>query len=171
MHYEIREPLEDESDEMGRVHVKAWATTYGGIVSEQYIRTLSVEAHAEDWKQRIISSADFVRVATLEGRIVGLVHTCFARTVPVEFSHEFLGELNSIYVVKEYHRLGIGRALFDGGVHWLKTSGINSMFLWVIDSNPAKHFYERMHGIPIVRKQIPFAEKVVEGIGYGWRSL
>ena len=77
----------------------------------------------------------------------------------------FQGELNKIYLLRRYHRLGLGRHLLCSVAQHFLHRGMSSMLLFGDASNPSNGFYEAMGG-----------EKITAPTGefhgaYGWRNL
>ena len=90
----------------------------------------------------------------------------FAKGQPYdEQLYEFSGELNKIYLLKKYHRIGLGQQLICKVAHEFIHRGINSMLLFGDAQNPSNGFYERMGGEKLFAKNGDFHG------GYGWRDL
>ena len=77
----------------------------------------------------------------------------------------FQGELNKIYVLRSWHRQGIGRALIERVSRRFLSEGITSMLLFGDSRNPSNGFYERLGA-----ERLFSAEGKFHG-GYGWRDL
>jgi GNAT superfamily N-acetyltransferase len=97
-----------------------------------------------------------------EGELIG-----FAKGQP--YAHpdqqDFAGELNKIYLLRAYHRQGLGRRLLGCVARRFLSQGIASMLLFGDALNPSNGFYEKMG-----------AERLFSGAGefhggYGWRDL
>ena len=75
MGYVIREPVQDDADDMGAVHVHAWLAAYRGIMPDEYLDGLSVEERATMWREGLANPPRerFARrVAEADdGRVVG----------------------------------------------------------------------------------------------------
>ena len=56
------------------------------------------------------------------------------------------GELQSMYVLKDYQGQGIGTHLFELVVNWVRGGGIYSMGVNLYSENPYRRFYEKMGG-------------------------
>ncbi|MGM0754274.1 MAG: N-acetyltransferase family protein [Bacillota bacterium] len=120
---------------LAHVHVHSWRTTYEGIVSGEYLQSLSIEEREQKWVQ-ILSGSHHTYVCEQDnGEIVGFVS--FGK----ERSGEYEGELYAIYLLEEYQGKGIGKELFGIAAKSLKKQGYNSMWIWVLKDNPSKHFY------------------------------
>lgn len=77
----------------------------------------------------------------------------------------FAGELNKIYVLRRYHRRGLGRRLVCRAAQMFLARGITSMLLFGDAESPSNRFYEALG-----------AERLYSPSGefhgsYGWRDL
>ncbi|HEY0995029.1 MAG TPA: GNAT family N-acetyltransferase [Gemmatimonadaceae bacterium] len=78
---------------------------------------------------------------------------------------EFQGELNKIYVLRRWHRRGIGRQLVAHVARRFVAQGVTSMLLFGDARSPANGFYERLGA-----QRLLGADGAFHG-GYGWRDL
>ncbi len=78
---------------------------------------------------------------------------------------EFVGELNKIYLLRDYQRVGLGRKLLWNVARRFLSMGINNMDLFGIPQNPSCYFHEAMGGERLNAKNQEF-----QG-GYCWRNL
>jgi GNAT superfamily N-acetyltransferase len=133
--FRFRKANLQDSPGLAYVHVHSWRTTYKGIVSENYLQSLSIEEREQKWVQ-ILSGTHHTYVCELDdGKIIGFVS--FGK----ERSGEYEGELYAIYLLEEYQGKGIGKELLKIAATRLKEQGYNSMWIWVLKENPSKHFY------------------------------
>jgi GNAT superfamily N-acetyltransferase len=77
----------------------------------------------------------------------------------------FQGELNKIYLLRRYHRLGLGRRLLCEVARRFLDRGMSSMLLFGDAKNPSNGFYEAMGGERIIASTGEFHGS------YGWRDL
>jgi L-amino acid N-acyltransferase YncA len=78
----------------------------------------------------------------------------------------YAGELNKIYLLRRYHRRGLGRRLLAEVARRFLERGVESMLLFGDARSPTNRFYEAMGGERIL------AAKSGEFHGaYGWRDL
>lgn len=78
---------------------------------------------------------------------------------------DFSGELNKIYLLREYQGLGLGRRLVGHVARRFLDQGISTMVLFAEPDNPSCGFYEALG-----------AERLLDDAGrfhggYGWRDL
>jgi ribosomal protein S18 acetylase RimI-like enzyme len=77
----------------------------------------------------------------------------------------FEGELDKIYVLRAWHRSGIGRALVERVARRFLAEGVRSMLLFGDARNPSNGFYERLGAERLYSPEGDFHG------GYGWRDL
>lgn len=142
-----------DAKRLAHVHVHSWRTTYQGIVSDEYLQSLSVEEREGKWTQILSGSHDTHVCMVEEDEIVGFVS--FGK----ERSGEFEGELYAIYLLKNHQGKGIGEKLFDIAVSGLKKQGFNTMWIWVLKENPSKHFYYRYKPVLIKEEMLTIGKE------------
>lgn len=85
---------------------------------------------------------------------------------------EFCGKLYAIYILKSYHRKGIGRGLTARVVEALQARGLDSMIIWVLKQNTsACRFYEALGGELVAEKQLVIGGEPYQAVAYGWHDL
>ena len=121
------------------MHCAAWRETYRGQISDDYLAWLNPELCAKIFSHRAPAN---VFVAEEEGRIVGFAVVGHAQE---EDAPPRTGELCGLYVLKEYQRQSVGKALFARAAERLRSIGYRHLILWVLDTNRnAQGFYEKM---------------------------
>ena len=146
---------------LARLHVRTFNETHSPIL----MNGPTYEVRAYQWRQAF-ESADgswfCVVIEDPNGELIG-----FAKGQP--YSHhdhsEFTGELNKIYLLREYHRRGLGRLLLSHIAHRFLGRGISSMLLFGDAQNPSNLFYEAMGA-----ERLYAANGEFHG-GYGWPDL
>ena len=107
----IREAVLDDIPGIARVHVDTWRTTYPGIIPAAYLAQLSYERSEARWHDHLaaMDSRRFVYVAEEAGRIIGQT----SGGPEQDGLSGYDGELYGLYVLAEYQRHGVGRALLQ----------------------------------------------------------
>ena len=77
----------------------------------------------------------------------------------------FAGELNKIYLLRDYQRQGLGRRLVGHVARRFLSQGIASMVLFGEARNPSCGFWDRLGG-----ERLYAANREFHG-AYGWRDL
>jgi ribosomal protein S18 acetylase RimI-like enzyme len=166
----IRFARVNDSFAISRVHIDAWKTTYRGLVPDHVLDNLDYEKNAVRWHD-ILSSADemkcFIVAETESGQIVGFATGGPNRTENTGFN----GELYAIYILVDFREQGIGKKLVNKLAEWLGGRKYTSMLVWVLENNPAKHFYEAIGGKFVGRKNIEIGGAQLTEISYGWSDI
>ncbi|MCM3216842.1 GNAT family N-acetyltransferase [Niallia taxi] len=83
-----------------------------------------------------------------------------------------VGELYSLYLLKESGGLGAGRQLVSVIAKQFKDKGIESMMVWVMEQNESgRGFYKRMGGMEYTRRNSEFGGIVVDDVAYKWGDV
>lgn len=128
----IRDMVEKDYEQKGYIHFKSWNETYKRLMDSKYLEKHSLE--------RCINIAkkypENTLVAEYKNEIVG-----FAAYNKSSDSDDQRGEVYAIYVLKDYQKLGIGKALMDECIKRLAT--YKCVSVWVLYNNtPAILWYE-----------------------------
>jgi L-amino acid N-acyltransferase YncA len=154
--FSIREATAADIPALAQLHVTTWNATYAPLL----MKGPSYEVRERQWREAFAQQDGswFCLVAQRgNGELVG-----FAKANKSD-NPEFAGELNKIYVLREYQRLGLGRRLLAGVVTRFLSQGINSMWLFGDARNPSSRVWKALG-----------AEKTDDDPGngnYGWRDL
>jgi ribosomal protein S18 acetylase RimI-like enzyme len=128
---------------IAEVHVDSWRWAYAGVLPQELLDALSVDARARLWTRAIPDPAVSVVVAAEVDRIVGFASTGATRDVDAPGG---TGELFAIYLDAGVAGTGVGAALLQRAERDLRDAGYERATLWVLASNDrARRFYER-HG-------------------------
>lgn len=152
----IREASRDDIPAIARVHVTAWNDTYAPL----RVRGPALEVREEQWRQLFArpDSGWFCFVAaSSRGEVVG-----FAKANESD-NPDYGGELNKIYLLREYQGLGIGRRLVGHVARRFLEQGITSMWLFGDARNPSAYVWRALGAV-----------KTDDDPGngnYGWRDL
>ena len=93
------------------VQTYTWKTTYSGLMPEEILdnRIKELPKRTENTRRRLEAGEPYL-VAEAEGKIVGMA-VCLPSRNP-DYPED--GEIQAIYILKEYQKVGIGRQLFSG---------------------------------------------------------
>jgi L-amino acid N-acyltransferase YncA len=157
----IREATSADVPALARLHVTTFNETHAPVL----MNGPTYEVREYQWRQAF-QSADggwfcFV-IEDPNGELIG-----FAKGQ--RYAHrdqpDFAGELNKIYLLREYHRRGLGRLLLGHVARRFLSQGISSMLLFGDARNPSNLFYEALGADKL------FAANGEFHGGYGWRDL
>ena len=134
-----------------RVACQAWHETYPGLISQDYLDTVTVEkcekaAYDHPWNTFVAKDGE---------RVVGFVF--FGE----DKEDASVGEIFALYVLKEYYGTGLGRRLMDAALEQLR--GYPSVRVWAVKGNArAIRFYEkcsfRLDGVEVFSERHGSAE-------------
>jgi ribosomal protein S18 acetylase RimI-like enzyme len=154
--YRIREARREDIPALAQLHVATFKETHGRLGAPSY------ELRLSQWQAAFESQADwFCYVAEGPGgELVGFAKgTLHDGGVP-----GYEGELDKIYVLRQWHRQGIGRLLVDHVARRFLERGVRSMLLFGDARNPSNGFYERLGAERLLSREGEFHG------GYGWRD-
>jgi len=166
----IREAKIQDSAAIARVHIDSWRTTYKGIVSDNYLSAMSFPKRKQNWEEffQDTDHLQFAFVAEVENdQIIGFASGGVNRNETTDYQ----GELYAIYILREYQGKGIGRQLTEAIAKRLFQEGKRSMWVWVLERNPACRFYESLGGKRVYQKEIDIGDKTLIEVAYGWSDI
>ena len=153
----IREATAADVPALADLHVRTFNETHGPGPT--------YEIRERQWREAFQSADGSWFCFVVEGEAGKLVG--FAKGKPYDHADlpGFAGELNKIYLLREYHRRGLGRRLLGHVARRFLEQGIASMLLFGDAQNPSNRFYEGLG-----------AERLFAASGefhgaYGWRDL
>ncbi|MGM0836330.1 MAG: N-acetyltransferase family protein [Bacillota bacterium] len=163
----IRLAKKGDEASIAKVHVDSWKTTYRGIVDDSYLESLTYDNRQKMWERAIEAGYEkgCLFVAEVDGDIVGFASAGPERTKKYEVD----GELYAIYILQNYQKKGIGKALFSKVREFIIEKGNKSMLLWVLTDNPSRSFYLSLHPEEIDTEHIQIGDQVYEEIAYAWK--
>jgi L-amino acid N-acyltransferase YncA len=160
----IRPAQNADAHAMSRIYVQTWQYTYLGIVPYEYLSTMSVSQHRQEFIKELKSNQVISFVAEDSGRVVGFVTGGNARKGDGVYS----GEIYTLYVLKEEQRRGIGTKLISALANRFNQLGMYSMLVRVLKQNPYRRFYEKMNGIYLQVDLMHMAGEMLDVAAYGW---
>ena len=140
---EVRRATAEDAGGIARVRVRGWQAGYRGLMDQDYLDSLSVEANTKrtrswDWDSGKTRSW----VCTANDEIVGWT-TVFLRARDEDLP-ESVGEIAACYALPETWGTGVGHRMIDVSIADLRSTGVGSIVLWVLERNArARAFYRR----------------------------
>ena len=155
--FTLREARSSDIPDLAELHVTAWNDAYAPFMTGP-----SVEIREMQWQQAFEKPGDWFCyvLARPDGQLVG-----FAKGV-IREDHEIPGELNKLFLARDYQRLGLGRRLVGAVVRQFRSLGLTAMAAYVDPRNPSCGFFERLGGTWLVE---PDGETNFSW--YVWRDL
>ncbi len=163
----IRPAEIDDAPAIARVHVDTWRTTYGGIIPQSYLDTMTVQNRTFVWVRLLERREQAFTTLVSEDhdrRVIG-----FVTAGPLRHKDDrYQAEISSLYVLRSHQRSNHGRRLFLAAANRLSLRGLNGLFVWVLADNPSRPFYESLGGEVVAETERSFAGTALKELGYGW---
>jgi RimJ/RimL family protein N-acetyltransferase len=160
-----REATNSDISELAKIHSIAWRETYEPLNPQPNFTYPTAKLREEQWREnfkKFDGSWFCFVVENQKGELIG-----FAKGQ--KYNHndlpDFRGELNKIYLLRKYHKQGIGVRLFGQVVNRFLEMKIYSMVLFSDPENPIGKFFESLGGQRLYSKNGEFHG------GYGWTDL
>src|SRR5271170_5663119 len=167
MQWAIRNADVHDAEKIARVHVESWRSTYAGIVPDDFLSSLDIEARTENWKEWLDRSDVIVLVAEDRSGIFGFAGGGSSRGEPAGYE----AEIYAIYLCQQYQRCGIGADLLHRLTIELQKQNFKSAAVWVLERNPACAFYARLGGLRVAHKTIDIGGTALEEVAFAWQTL
>jgi GNAT superfamily N-acetyltransferase len=101
------------------------------------------EAWLESFR-RTLGRFSNVFVAEREGRLLGFI-LCRLKRLPAYMGGLMVGEVSDVWVEAEARRFGVGAALVQAGLGWLRGQGVHSVEVQVLSGNEGSlRFFESL---------------------------
>jgi len=155
----IKEATAADAKALAVLHVTTFNETHGGFKAPTY------ETREWQWQKAFQDKDDSWFCFVIEKKGEGLIGFAKGQSYNHIDHAEFSGELNKIYLLRKYHKLGLGRQLVCKVANEFIKRGINSMLLFGDANNPSNKFYEQMGAEKLFSKNGEFHG------GYGWTDL
>lgn len=146
----VRPATVADAQAIGEIRVLSWQKAYAGMLPEDFLRRLSVEAAAQMWTD-VLGGPDrsgtvlVVESAGCERHLAG-----FAAFGPRrDYAGSEAGELYALYLHPRHWGRGLGAQLHGAVIDALVEDGYRTAVLWVLAANErAKAFYVRQGWVP-----------------------
>jgi ribosomal protein S18 acetylase RimI-like enzyme len=166
--FEIRPATPNDISAIAFVQYTGWQDTYKGILSDAHLAETSLEKQVEFWKKVMLVKTGFVAVMENgEDGVIGYISGGRNRTG--ELSCE--GEIYALYLLKKYHKRGLGKELFTKGVDRLSETGFKSFCLYVLKDNPTVQFYKKFDPDLEILVKAKVMEGELDELGLGWSDI
>jgi L-amino acid N-acyltransferase YncA len=162
----IRNATVDDALAIATVHVNSWKSTYQQLIPEDYLNALDIQIREARWK-KLIQAGSTIFVAVDQGEIIGFANGGKNRST----SYHYDGELYAIYLLEGAQRKGAGKKLLCSVAKELRNESYQSMLVWVLNGNPAAHFYQSFYPLEVAEKETEIAGKKLLETAFGWPDL
>lgn len=161
---QIRPSQKADAHSISCIYIRTWRDTYLGLVPFGYLYSMSLDRLEQGFINELKSKKAISYVAEDAGEIVGFVSGGYER----QGDDIYNGEIYALYVLKNHQRQGIGAELVSALASKLNHFGIYSMLVWVLEHNPYRRFYEKISGMYLRKKRMPFSGEMLDTVAYGW---
>lgn len=153
----LRDAAPEDIEKLAELHVRAFDQAHGPGPD--------VSLRERQWREKLSSPDALLFCIVLEEPDRSLIGFASGKLHRSDEPSAFRGVLDKIYLLREYHRQGLGRRLLCKAAHRFLARGIDSMVLFGDAKSPTNGFYEAMGG-----------ERQYDSNGafhgsYGWRDL
>lgn len=159
MKFIIRKAKLEDAKDIAYVNTYTWLTTYKGLMPDELLeeRVKTIDDRVPKIINAIKTKDNFY-VALVDNKVVGIMSYGKSR------NQEYMdaGEIKSIYILKDYQGLGLGKSLFMTGIKELLNMGFNSMILNVLEGNGAILFYQKYSGKKVSEKIDDFGGTILK---------
>jgi len=170
--FRIREACKTDFVGIAKVRVDTWRVAYKGIVPDDVLEGLSYQHTAERWREIFWEKKrPGVAVFVTENARKDIVGVAICGP---EQSKEpaYQGEIYVLYVLPQYQKQGIGRALVAACVQHLRQQlAAETMLIWAMAESPYRRFYESLGGRVVREKSKEIGGKMILEAGYGWEEI
>jgi len=167
----IRSGTINDIPAISKAYVESWRSTYRGLAPEVFVNGMTEAGAAAIFHESLAPNEYeyFLHVAEAEdGTIVGFADGGKERSHP----EMGIGELYAVYLLQEFQRKGLGRMLWEASAKSLIASGMNTMVVWVLESNTNHPFYLSIGGVlqPGI-KVLNVGGHEIRLVSYYWENL
>ena len=154
-----------DADAIGAIYVAVWRSTYAGLLPSEYLTGMSAQRLARRFRSDIARHRPVV-VAEVDDAVIGFCAGGIPRQPGLADC-----EIETLYVLDDHREQGTGRRLLRACAGTLAEAGCGSVFLWVLQDNPSRWFYERLGGRPVRRAVAHVAGQAFHQTAYLWDPI
>jgi GNAT superfamily N-acetyltransferase len=135
----IRPAIAADAHAIACVHVQSWQAAYRDVVPDAYLDSLAIEKREQTCRESLRRGTPEMWVVEVDSQIVGWAAFGASRDPDAQPQ---TGELEAIYLLREYWTTGTGWALWLATRRRLIERGFSSAILWTLADNiRATRFY------------------------------
>ena len=144
----VRAATRNDIPGLARVHVQAWLETYTGLMPQEVLDAITLEARVKQW-ERTFDQPHGIFVALEDDQVIG-----FASCGTAQDFLQADGELYTLYLLNAFQHRGIGRALWNAVLEFAHARGWESMVLWVLESNTLAQGFYKQQGCKLMDRRV-----------------
>lgn len=166
----VRKAQIHDAAEIARVNVDTWRSGYRGIITDDFLASLSYEDRELHFKEFIIQDDTIAFAYIAEDEQEGIIGFTIGGKER-EGIWPQAGEVYALYVSESWQKQGVGRMLLRVAADFLVKAGISSLMLWTLEAGSATDFYTRLDGKLITTKVFTVAGVDTFLVAYGWDDI
>lgn len=151
MKWNIRKSEKDDCKEIAEFITKTWNETYQGIVNDKFLEELKNTENKRytNALNNFDEKTNMQYIIKDNDRIIAFLKLSKAN------DEEYTGciELQSLYVLKEFQKNGIGKELMKKAFEEAKRMGYKKMLIGCLEENCSNGFYKKMGGKFIKKRE------------------
>ena len=137
-----RDARPGDGETLNRLFKTSFCDTFAHLYKPEDLDAFLNSFGVDDWEKQLADPSFACRVAEVDGEAAGYIKLGPLK-LPVE-AHGPALLLDQLYVLKEYHGVGIAHALMEWGLEETVRRGAQQIFLTVyVDNHRARRFYDR----------------------------
>jgi len=155
---------------MARVRAASWHAAYHHILPEHELARVTRLRSEERLESALLARRRGVRLLVAERPGAGPIGYAWCGPQNDRRLRAFAGEVYELYLHPQHQRAGVGTLLLSHALWTLIELGMHPVVVWVLERNPARHFYETCGGTLVARGSIDFGSHRTTRLAYGWRE-
>lgn len=158
----IRRAGTDDALTLATLGAAAFTETFGHLYSERNLQAFLADSHSIDtWRNTLDDPARATWIAEPADDAAIAFITVGACKLPVENCEAMAGEIQMLYVLRQYQNLRLGARLMGAGLEWLEAQGRAPLYIGVWSENRgAQRFYGRYGFSKVGEYGFPVGETV-----------
>ena len=161
----IREATIHDIEFIGKIYTESWKVTYSGMVSQEYLDSLSYQDAENKWKIFLNNKDNILLVSESDSKIIGFVAGCSTDIAAQS-------ELYALYVDINLKNKGIGSKLLASLIIELKNMKMQSLIVWAMAKNiNTISYYKNKGAIECQHRINTFGNEKVEDICLIWDDI
>lgn len=161
----IRNATIKDAEQIAKIKIEGWQTVYRGIIDDEFLDNMDINAEFEK-RKRSIEDGALIVVAELNDEVVGY---CLYRNYIKDFNEYAMVdcEISGLYIKSSLKRNGIGTKLMQHVIQEFQNHRKTKMILACLKENyPSRTFYEKMGGKYLKTEKVVLGNKEYEEVIY-----
>lgn len=140
----IRPATTGDARMLAALGAATFTETFGHLYRQEDLQAFLAESHSvQAWTRKLADPDHAVWIALHPDEPIGFIAVGKCK-LPVENCEPAAGEIQQLYVRKQFHNLRLGSRLMSTGLEWLEAQGRTPLYIGVWSENAgAQRFYGR----------------------------